>query len=152
VADDFKSEKEAFVCAEELITQNGRDFEFEYAKIDHPIAKLVKYKYVIGHGTKRSYTSSDHTSITGSYEPKTKKGLEDIGGAWAALADGTESQPSTVKVESPVFEELKKTVEATRSEHLYILYMYISKYIYICFVLKDMQLLRPELGFCFSGF
>ena len=121
--DNFKSEKDAFECAEELVTQNCADFQFEFEKIDHPMPKLVKFKYVIGHGTKRSWSSKDTTSVEGTFEPKTKKAVEDLGGAWQALTDGAGLAPPSAagagaKVESPVLEELKKTAEATRSAHL----------------------------------
>ena len=122
---DFDTHEEAFTCAEAAIKQNAVDFKFEVMKIDNPIPMLVRFKYFIGHGTKRSWSSTDTTSVAGTFEPKTKKAMEDFNAAMPCLMGGeVGSAPGDkekkVKVESPLYEELKVVTAGLRQSRLYL--------------------------------
>ena len=120
---DFATHEEAFTCAEAAIKQNAVDFKFEVTKIDNPIPMLVRFKYFIGHGTKRSWSSTDTTSVAGTFEPKTKKAMEDFGAAARCLggdSGGGSGGQAKVKVESPLHEELKVVTAGLRQSRLYL--------------------------------
>jgi len=115
----FSTREEAFACAEGAVKQNSIDFKFKIEKIDNPEPLLVRYKYFQGHGTKRSWSSTDSTSVSGVFEPKTKKALEDFSAASQCLMGGnvpgaSGGQEKKVKVESPIYEELKLVTAGLR--------------------------------------
>ena len=115
----FETREEAFACANEAIKQNSIDFKFKIEKIDNHEPLLIRYKYFEGHGTKRKWLSEDATSVSGTFEPKTKKALEDFSAASQCLMGGnvpgaSGGQEKKVKVESPIYEELKLVTAGLR--------------------------------------
>ncbi len=116
---DFDDEQEAFKLVDDLLQQNCKDFDFEPQKLDHPNPMLVRFKYVIGHGTKRRWSSVDKTSLHFSTVPKTNKGLADMGAVAALIAGDVDPQKpgeaENVKVESPKFEEMTGANKQLRS-------------------------------------
>ena len=115
---DFKTQEEAFAVVDSMCKTNAVEFNYAVEKVDDPIPLLVKFRYYIGHGTKRSWESTDHTSVVGEFEPKSKKAMEDFNEGIKFLTAGAQdSAPGGVKVkiESPNYEKLKAATSELRS-------------------------------------
>ena len=115
---DFDNNEEAMKTAEDFIKQNREDFGHEGKRLDHANPLLVRCWYVHGGGKERSWRSKDTTAITGTMEPKTKKGLEEIGAAALMLTSGEPGDDPTVKVkaESEAHEALNTKTGELRSQ------------------------------------
>ena len=113
---DFVSTEEAMKTAEEIIELNVKEFGHEGKRLDHNNPLLVRCWYVHGAGKERAWQSKDTTSITGTMEPKTKKGMEEIGAAALMLTSEPGDPTVSVKVESVAHEALKTKTGELRSQ------------------------------------
>ena len=113
---DFESTEEAMKIAEEIVAQNAKDYGHQGERLYHPHPLLVRCWYVHGAGKERAWQSKDTTSITGTMEPKTKKGMEEIGAAALMLTSEPGDPTVKAKVESVAHENLKTNTGELRSQ------------------------------------
>ena len=116
---DFPTRDEAMKQADAFVAQNCKDFGHAQEKLDNPEPLMVRFKYVIGHGTKRTWESIDKTELDFEYQAKTAKGLADLTRLTSMMVGDGPGDPSGegdgIKVESPKFVELVDTKKSLRS-------------------------------------
>ena len=115
---NFENAEAAMKVAEEIIKQNMVDFGHDGKRLAHSNPLLVRCWYVHGGGKERWWQSKDTTKIIGTMEPKTKKGLEEIGAAAHMLTSGenADAPMAQVKDESVALEALKTKIGELRSQ------------------------------------
>ena len=97
---DFPNQAAALKAADVLVETNKDEFNHERGvEVNDALPMLNKYYYIQAHGKKRTWTQSEHKSLRGVADVKSRKMLQDQQAFAEALGDRSPSKVAGVKDE-----------------------------------------------------
>ena len=113
---DFADQKEALKTADESIADNKAEHGHQEEPKIHKNPLISKDFYVKSDGKKRSWEQAEHKDFSGSADPKTKHGMQDVGAFMEGVGDpGSGGPASVVKVEFVAHSKLLQAKDSCRS-------------------------------------